>query len=453
MRATATDIVRRLGLLRREEGGLLLEVVFSTLVVAMVSAAVLTGVSGSVKTATKNRERSVAAQLAEQDQERMRAYKATELDGYSNTTTKTVRGIPYTVESRTDWYFDSSGTKSCTSDTNKASYLKLISTVTPQGGRPGTAVTETSLLAPPNGTLSTTKGALAVMVVDRNGAGRPNLTVNLTGGSVSQSDATNESGCANFFNVPVGTPPTTYTVTTSAPGLVDRTGSASPSLTTGITGGQQTLVTMELDIPVAVNVNFDTKVGSAAAVPAKSQYARLQSAGLPAPFFLQQSLSSYPSTNNTFTWASLFPFTNGYSAYAGMCDDNNPTEYVSSYTANAITVNPGGTYTITARMPSINIQVRYNNATLVGAPVKVYSVDPDCISTMLFPAQTSNSSGAMPNPGFPWGHYYVCADNSNLPNTTDRRMYVAIDNVAAAGTATTQVVIPTSGSSSQGVCA
>jgi type II secretory pathway pseudopilin PulG len=442
MRAPVTDNPCRLSRLRREDGALLLEVIFSTLVVAMVSAAVLTGVSGSVTTATKNRERSVAASLAEQDQERMRSYKATELDGYSATTTKTVRGIQYQVASSTAWYFDSSGTKSCTSNGNKASYLRLISTVTPLGNRPGAAVTETSLLAPPNGTLSTTKGALAVMIVDRSGNPRPNIVVSLNGGSVAQSDTTNSSGCANFFNLPVGSPATTYTVTPSAPGLVDRSGDSSPTLATGVVGGQQTLVTMELDVPVTINVAFDTKVGTNAAVPWRSQYARLVSSGLPSPSFLQGSLGSYPTTNNTFQWTSLYPFTSGYAAYAGNCDANDPTDYGSAGYSTAVTPG-GGPYTITARMPSLNLRVQRSGVDYAGADVKVYQFDTGCSQTP-YPTQLTNSSGAIPNPGYPWGNYWICVDDNR---SSPVLKWVNLLNTSAAGTATTTVSL-TSGTTS-----
>ena len=423
-------------LLHRQGGSFMIEVIFSTLVVGMVSAAVLTGVTGSVKTASKNRERSIAAQLAEQDQERMRSYKATQLDGYSATTTKTVRGIPYTVQSTTSWYFDSSGTKSCTSDTTRASYLKLVSTVTPQRAGTGPPVTMTSLLTPPNGTFSEDKGSLAVLVTDRNGAPRPNLTVNVTGGSASQSDTTNDMGCANFFYLPVGSPATTYTVTVSAPGLVDRTGSPSPSVQTGVVGGQQTLTTIELDVPVTVNVNFDTKVGTNASQPGRNQYVRLGSSGLAAPGYLSANSASYPTTDNSFTFTSLYPFTSGYSAWGGNCTKNDPTQWGD--TAASATVAPGGgPYTISARLPAINIQVK-RGTTSAGATVynaatvRVTPTDSGCTAT--YPTQTSSgtgpsgTSGALPRPGYPYGNYTVCASDGT------KKVSTSIANSAAAGT-------------------
>jgi Tfp pilus assembly protein PilV len=444
MRAFRHNITTRLrDLRRRQDGAVLMEVIFSTLVVALASAAVLKGVEGSVLTASKNRERSVAAQLAEQDQERMRSFKATSLDGYSETRTVVVRGISYTVQSSTQWVYDSSGTKSCTSDTSQASYLKLMSTVTPAfaatAGNKPVPVSATSLLTPPNGTFSTDKGSIAVMLVDRNGAPRPNLTVNLTGGSVSESDATNSSGCANFYYVPVGSPPTAYNVTVAAPGLVDRDGNATISKSVGVVGGASTLTTIELDIPVKINVAFETKVGANPVVAARGQYATLQSSGLASPGYLRQSLATFPTTDNTFTWNSMYPFTSGYAAYGGNCAKNDPTQWVTGYTANAIAVTPGGGgaggYTITARLPSINIIVKNSAGTILnGAHVTLAQTDSLCTATY---SQSTDATGALPKPGYPWGTYSVCADDNNKRTRT-----LTMNNTTAAGTATTTFTLP-----------
>jgi Tfp pilus assembly protein PilV len=438
MRALRNHISDRLHDLRfRQDGAVLMEVLFSTLVVAMATAAVLKGVEGSVNTATLNRERSVAAQLAEQDQERMRSYKATSLDGYSDTRTVTVKGINYTVDSSTQWIYDSSGTKSCTSDTSQASYLKLMSTVTPKLGKP---VSATSLLTPPNGTYSNDKGSLAVMITDRNGTGRPNIPVSINGQGVSETDNTNDSGCANFYYIPVGN----YTVTPSAPGLVDRTGSASPTITSGVVGGASTLATIELDVPVAINVSFDTKQGTFAAQPARAQYVRLASSGLASPGYLAQSLGTFPTTNNTFNFSSLYPFTSGFAFYGGdggSCDKNNPTVWNSSYSANTVAVTPGSTYNVTARLPAIWIKVQNSGTNLANADVRITPTDANCTGItyplQLTTATTATPPAALPNPGFPWGNYTVCADNSIAVGTSAaRKVSVSVANTNAAGTGT-----------------
>lgn len=443
MRALLLHIHHRLRPLRRnQDGAVLLEAVFSTLVVAIVTTAVLKGVEGSVKTTVENRERSVAAQLAEQDQERMRSYKATSLDGYAQTRTVTVRGLNYTVASSTKWIYDSSGTVSCTSDTSQASYLKLMTTVTPV--KEGPPVSATSLLTPPNGTFSNDKGSLAVMITDRNGAARPNIPVAINGNGVSTSDTTNSSGCANFYYIPTGN----YTVTPSAPGLVDRAGNASPTITAGVVGGQSTLSTIELDVPARINVSFDTKQGTFAAQPAYSQYVRLASSGLASPGFQTGSLGTLPpSTPNTFNFTSLYPFTSGFAFFGGNCDANDPTTWVSSYTANTQAVAPGGTYNVTARLPAIWIRVQRAGVNLANADVKITTNDSTCTtqsySMQKTTATTATPPAALPSPGFPWGKYTVCADSSVAG--TARKVTVNVNNTAAAGTSQTTINIPTSG--------
>src|SRR5262245_33024664 len=76
--------------LLNERGSLLIEVMAGAMLVALIAMAVLAGFDGAFATSGKNKARSVAATLAEQDIERMRSYTSVELSGYSETQTKTV---------------------------------------------------------------------------------------------------------------------------------------------------------------------------------------------------------------------------------------------------------------------------------------------------------------------------------------------------------------------------
>jgi len=426
--------------LRSQRGGILIEVMFAAVALAAVSTAVFSGVEGAVKTATKNRVRSIAATLAEQDQERMRSFKATELSNYRETRTVTVKSVPYTVTSSTQWLRDDSGTISCTNDSTGASYLKLISTVTPVGNRTGSAVTSTSLLTPPNGAFATGMGTLAVQLTDRAGAPRPGLTVNDNGPSTAASDTTNEVGCAVFPGVAAGT----HTVTVAAPGLVDRSGSSNISQSAGVVDGATTLLTIELDVPSRIDVSFDTKVGAAAAVAAAARAATVANPNLPSPGRKSTTLSSWPASPNTISFATLYPFTGGYGTFAGDCAANDPTTYDANYyTANPglVAVTPGGTFGVTVRVPAINLVVKNSsNVILQNARVFVTPLDSGCGST--YPTQLTNSSGALPSPGYPFGRYFICADGNS------KRAFATVNNFTAAGTAATTMTL-----SSSGVCA
>ena len=52
---------------------MLIEVMVGALILAITTTAILSGIDGAQKTGGRNKARSVAAALAEQDQERMRA--------------------------------------------------------------------------------------------------------------------------------------------------------------------------------------------------------------------------------------------------------------------------------------------------------------------------------------------------------------------------------------------
>jgi Tfp pilus assembly protein PilV len=428
--------------LRNQRGGILIEVMFSAVALAAVSTAVFSGVEGAVKTATKNRVRSIAATLAEQDQERMRSFKATQLSNYRETRTVTVKGVPYTVTSSTQWLRDSSGTISCTNDSTGASYLKLISTAAPVGGRTGSAVTSTSLLTPPNGTIAAGMGTLAVQITDRTGAPRPGLTVNINGPSTSMSDTTNEAGCAIFPGISAGT----HTVTVAATGLVDRSGNSTISQSAGVVDGATTLHTIELDVPSRIDVSFDTKVGAAAPVAAAADAATVANPGLPAPGRLSVTLPSLPASPNTISFPTLYPFTGGYGTFAGDCAANDPTTYATNYYSTnpgLVAVTPGGTFAVTVRVPAINVVVRNaSNQILQNARVFVTPTDTGCGPA--YPMQLTNAAGAMPKPGHPFGNYSVCADDDDKKGKT-----VTVANTSPGGTASATITLP---SKSGGMC-
>ncbi len=428
--------------LRDQRGSFLIEVVISAVILAVVGTAVLAGVDGSVTTASRNRARSIEAALAEQDQERMRSFRAAQLNNYSETRTVTVAGISYSVASKTEWWRDGSGTVSCTNDSSQASYMRITSTVSPLGGRRGPPVTQSSLLTPTNGTFDSTQGLLAVAIIDRNGAPRPGLLVNISGNGVALSSTGNSAGCSVFGYLPQGT----YTVTVSAAGLVDRNGNANVSQTASAVGGTATVFTMELDQPSRIDTTFDTKVGTANPVAAPAQSITVTNPNLPAPGTKSFSISPapFPSTPNTISATNLYPFTGGYGVYAGNCSANDPRTYNSNYFSTnpgLVSVTPGATQTVTVRVPAINVVVRNSaNAILTNANVLVLPIDSGCSET--YPVQKTNSSGAMPNPGFPFGNYYVCADDGNR-----RKRFTFLANTSPSGTATTTLTLPSSQSS------
>src|SRR5947209_802376 len=101
----------------------------SAALLVVVATGVFAGIDGPGATSSMDQAKSVAATLAQQDQDRMRAYRFNDLSNYQPPPTqKVVGGVTYTVRSKAEWATDSTGSLSCTSG-SQANYLKLTSTV------------------------------------------------------------------------------------------------------------------------------------------------------------------------------------------------------------------------------------------------------------------------------------------------------------------------------------
>src|SRR5918992_1657314 len=149
----------RLSDARSQEGFALMEVVVSSAVLIIVALGVLAAQDAISGTAGANKARTVAATLAEEDQERLRGMKTISISGYRETRTVPVSGVNYTVVSKAEWIRDATGeTISCTSEQGQVNYLRITSTVSSLiTGAAVKPVVLNSLVAPPAGT-SGTKG-------------------------------------------------------------------------------------------------------------------------------------------------------------------------------------------------------------------------------------------------------------------------------------------------------
>jgi hypothetical protein len=252
--------------------------------------------------------------------------------------------------------------------------------------------------------------------------------------------------------------------------LVDWQGNSSATKAIGVTAGTSTTISLEMDSAAQIQAIFDTQVNGQTAVAAKSQWLTLSNAKLTvgAKTF-NASPSTAPNTNINAT--SLFPFTDGYGAFAGQCSTNNPALAPTSNTSllQVYTPTAGSVLTMTTsndiRMPSINVQVLNAAGTAVnGMTVIIKTADSGCTNT--FPNQVTATktygatayTGVLPEPGFPYGTYKLCAQNSTgtihghadvrsslgwtdsgtsvVAETTSNRVDEVVSNTSSAGTPT-----------------
>jgi Tfp pilus assembly protein PilV len=456
-----------------DPGFALVETLVSAVVLIVISLSTLAAIDRAQKTSAAGKGRSVAAALAEQDQERLRSLPVASLSNYGRyhtpTRTANVAGVPYTVASSVNWVRDATGgTQSCTSDATQAEYLQINSTVTsPRNvGTEIRPVTVTSLVAPPL-TFAANKGTLAVQVLD--GANNPvvGLTVGITGG-VSMSDSTNSVGCAIFAYIPVGT----YHARFSQAGWVDPSGTNAVDATKAVTAGNLSVLPLVYDRAGAMTVKFETQaVGTSTVTPSRGWSATAANTGVPGS---GMRTTNPAALNAGIAINDLFPFRTAYNTFAGECASENPVNAVSSnyYTVapglgDAAIIPPGDTSTVTTvRLPALKLKVTNagTGAVISGANVVLSPRDATCT---VDPTMTTGTNGLATkpaynfgapagnvtyDPGVPYGSYDICADavtgSGSSGSGRSLRRYAQLSNVAvnsAAGKDAGTLAIPVTG--------
>ena len=420
-RTTLGRLHRRLA---REDGVTLIETVIAAAILVMVIGAVLATLDASSSATTTNRVRTIAAAFAERDQENLRAMRTQDLANLVTAPRTTTAGAKneYTIVSNVQWVRDAtSGEANCTSNSRQADYLQLTSTVSSKAmGKRMKPVQLRSLIAPRVG-----DGTLAVKVVNQADVGVTGIPITITG-PASMSSTTNAQGCAVFGHIDPGA----YTVRATQLGFVDPAGKATAETTGTVTAGTVNVTTLRYAPAASVTVNFDTKVGSAAPRAATSLAVTAANSGIPSPGVRVFSAPAAPL--GTIVASGLFPFTDGYAFYSGGCASANPTLYQPSYYSTnpgSVTVGPGGSATVTVREPALNMRVTRANSQS-GAPafqqarVLIKSTSAGCSDVFTINGLTAN--GELAEPGFPFGTYSVCADDSLIvsPNSQVHRTTV-----------------------------
>jgi Tfp pilus assembly protein PilV len=421
--------------LSSEQGSLLIEVMVGAVVLAITTFAVLNGLEGAQQTGLKNKQRTVSATLAQQDIERLRSYPITSLSNFSQTRTVDVGGVPYTVQSVTEWITDSTDPRNCTDQTGSSDYVKISSTVSSRAQ--ATPVKEVSLLTPAAGALSDTHGTLAVKVTNRRGQPLQNTSVALSGPH-SFSKNTNELGCAVFDYIPVAT----YDV--DVPGKVSWGGEGASSSTASVVAGKTSLKQLEMEPPVKVTAQFVLPDASSGAWHSVS----VANSKLPGPASV--TLAS-PVTSIDVT--GLFPFLDGYGVYAGTCQRNNPASWQPTYFSTAgkgfASFADGETEkSVLVQLGVLNVNVKNTPssgtpANMNGALVTVRQRDTQagCNQDLLMASGNTNASGNV-SFALPFGTYRICT--SGIPDPARPTITRVRQTSGNSGTTQDPVVRPPS---------
>ncbi len=425
-----------------KDGFTVIEVVIAMtiLLIALLGAAGLFGNAIIVSGNTRNRV--VAQHIATKYIEKVRGQAADPtkfvsiVEGGSDAT-ETVNGVTYSVHQDIQWTWTNSNQSACDSTApsspGNTPVLQANETVTWTGMAGTKPVSETTTLAAPVGAYSSNSGSIAVKVLDAAGDPRSNINVrvqSVSGGTTDTQESTTQ-GCAFFYGVPAGT----YSVS-----IVDGTGVGDqevlvPSQQTSVTVGDTASLTFAYDTAGTLNVtgfSHDTTDPPVTGLSLSVAATGLQ------PYSQYSFSSTITQYTGTTSLTPLFPYSSGYTAFAGACTDNNPLGKDTTgnllYPALAPTpvdVPAGGTGATTVDLYPVALHVTLGGAPVSGAtvsmttpvysqPASIYGVN--CTSgTANLPTPptlswqgSTNATGDI-TAAIPLGHFKISVTKSGSP--------------------------------------
>lgn len=411
-----------------ERGDTLIEVLVSTLLIALIVIGTFTGLDSTNRTSALQRSRTQADALAQQAEDQLRTESITklgELVGRTETIPVTQNGTEYTITNTAEYIEDSSATSSCSSSATKAEYIRTVSKVTWPSLGPGKPVIESGIISPP-------PDAALIVQMTESGTALPNATVTATGPlpeATTHSLESSSNGCAIL-----ALSPGEYDLNASKSGYVDVNGYASTFADPSGSVTHSLYLTAETTGKVGFNLGRagGLNVSFTGSTPAEGDQFVAFNSGMTTPktFGSAETYASSISSSNT-----LFPFTTEYTVYPGSCEaDLPPTSVIEAHKANFhATVPPGGTSSITTIAPPINIKVLENKKGEPEKPLQnalVRLQDNGCPGSVH--ESKTTSSGALPRPGMPFGNYSLCTTATIA--TKPRKYATTVTNASASGT-------------------
>lgn len=365
----------RLGPARDEHGFSLIELIVSLTIFSLLVGTLVALIATGLRAARNNKDRSVGAHLASQEMDSIRQLSFSRITLGSSQHNVTVNTVRYKVQTDTEWVANNSTSNSCDSTGSSPRVVRVDVTVTWPNMRGAAPVETATEVSPPVGSYDPDNGHIAVRVRDRNASALGSVPIRVTGSGVDVTQTTTASaGCAFFGFLPPGT----YAVTLGTPGSVDRQSNAVPSQTVGVTAGNTTSVAFDYDQSATIVATLSSTRGG---LPPVGAPLTLANTGI-----LPGGTRTYPGTGTVRTISSLFPFSDGFTAWAGTCADADPEGldaggaryWAGAERDNAITVDPGGTVAAPITLGTIHVGYRRDSGSGSVPIVAVHAPDRSC---------------------------------------------------------------------------
>jgi hypothetical protein len=327
-------------------------------------------------------------------------------------------------------------------------------------------VTETGLLTPAVGALSTASGSATVQLTNRDGLPLSGVAVNLTGAS-TQSATTNSLGCAVFGYIPVGS----YNIT--IPGHVAMESSSPATSTMQVYTGRATFTPLQVSLPATVRANFVPPSGQTITTSMVWDSITVKNGNLVGGEKIFTRASRATSVDAT----DLYPFLDGVGVFAGTCDANDPSLYVPTYfnpsaTRGWTALTAGTLSAVNVEMPTLRVTV---NRQAVSPPTT--PAVPTWTRTQLMVTQndgtgcnsvihqltntkaSANTTAVQFPIAQPFGHYTICASTRGRTNQSstgtaivDRRITTTVNLTSPIPSTPNRAITMTTTAATSGVC-
>ena len=352
-----------------DRGMSMVELMVALVVFAIASTAIVAGLISTMETTRSSKNRLQAASLAAREMEILRnefnsstttaialgsANQVTnphQLTGGTAGGPLTIDGAPYTVVRNVEWLPAGTGQSACDGGAS-LTYPSLAVNVSVTWPRMGSVepVVSNTVLTPPKNTLSTTLAFVGVKVLDVKNAPVPDQSVKLVGTTGTFTDTTAADGCA-VFALATANATTTYTYTASlnTAGYVDPIGVPNPSQSVPVKRSTLVQKTFSYDKAVSLGVNLTTDPGYS--LPTANPRVSVYNTSI-----LPLGVKSVAGAGASTTISGLWPYVDGYAAWAGSCKQSDPI--VSGGQRDPVVpLEPGDSGTQDVRLAPVQVTV------------------------------------------------------------------------------------------------
>jgi prepilin-type N-terminal cleavage/methylation domain-containing protein len=438
----------------REAGFSIIEVMVAMMVFAVMSVGIAYGIANTLQLTQTSRGRESAVALASQDIDSLRQTAAASTAGIFNvvsksgeSNTKTLGDVTYQIDRSVRWVQSDGASGACGTSNGKLAYKSVVEKVSWPNPRTGmSSTTVTSAIAPADAVTDPGYGTVIVSAVNASGAAFPGVSITITpvggSGAAALSTAplpTDSQGCSYAINVVPGD----YTVTATVAGGID-TSQAQPSRQSPITvsAGASSPVPFVYDRASQLTLRYAETYN--ATLPTNMVTTLSSSAGgLDTTTPWDVTSSSLVVTSASRPSVPVFPFTSGYTVYAGpysnstnaatSCLSPNPAAWTTPSQSGAVGTSPA-TFTAAPGAPS-NAPVMMGVATVKGVKGRYITAvssanpgtgDPGCSAgmTMKFPVAGADTATI----ALPFGTWTI-SSGTTFGSTTRNEIATNASNV------------------------